>query len=66
MARRQSVSSIDRSDFVVQELFRYLDKAVHLTLEEEVRTCAKVSRTQPEIGNLWGELIRQVRDGVQH
>ena len=56
----------DRSDFIVQELFRYLRKAEHLTLEEEFSTCSHVAAQQPEIGRLWFELIRQVRDGICH
>lgn len=60
------MSTIKSSDFVVQELFRYLEKAVHLTIKEEIRTYVGVAQNQPEIGRLWSEFIRQVRDGIQH
>ncbi len=46
------------------ELFRYLEKAIHLTPREEIRTCRRVMRNDPEVGRLWIEFIRQVRRGV--
>jgi hypothetical protein len=55
-----------QSNAVAQELFRYLRKAEHLTLEEELKTCLYVGARQPEIGRLWLELIRQVREGKSH
>jgi len=56
----------DRSDFIVQELFRFLRKAQHLTPEEELSTCSHIAVSEPEIGRLWFELIRQVHHGIHH
>ena len=51
---------------LIEELFRYLAKAEHLTLDEEIKTCAEVAVANPALGNLWDEFIRQVRSGVSH
>ena len=63
---RTERSEANRSVFNATELFRFLEKATHLTLREEIKMCAWVTDDQPEMRRIWKEFIRQVQSGIRH